>query len=68
MTARNNARAITFPGQGSQQVGMGAALAAWHPAARAVLDEVDDALGEIWRAQEALVGRDLAGGAEARGR
>ena len=46
MTARNNARAITFPGQGSQQVGMGAALAAWHPAARAVLDEVDDALGE----------------------
>ena len=28
----------------------------------------DDALGEIWRAQEALVARDLAAAAEARGR
>ena len=38
--------AFTFPGQGSQAVGMGKALAETFPAARAVFDEVDDALGE----------------------
>ena len=38
--------AITFPGQGSQQVGMGKALADTYPEAKAVFDEVDDALGE----------------------
>jgi [acyl-carrier-protein] S-malonyltransferase len=38
--------AFTFPGQGSQAVGMGKALADAFPAARAVFDEVDDALGE----------------------
>jgi [acyl-carrier-protein] S-malonyltransferase len=40
------ARAFVFPGQGSQDVGMGKALADTFPAARAVFDEVDDALGE----------------------
>jgi [acyl-carrier-protein] S-malonyltransferase len=38
--------AFTFPGQGSQAVGMGKALADAFPAARAVFDEVDAALGE----------------------
>ncbi|GAB1581529.1 ACP S-malonyltransferase [Phyllobacterium phragmitis] len=38
--------AFTFPGQGSQTVGMGKVLAETFPAARAVFDEVDDALGE----------------------
>src|SRR6266568_2993736 len=38
--------AFTFPGQGSQVVGMGKALAEAFPAARAVFDEVDAALGE----------------------
>ena len=38
--------AFTFPGQGSQAVGMGKALAEAFPAARAVFDQVDAALGE----------------------
>lgn len=38
--------AFVFPGQGSQSVGMGADLAQAFPAARAVFEEVDDALGE----------------------
>jgi [acyl-carrier-protein] S-malonyltransferase len=38
--------AFTFPGQGSQAVAMGKALADAFPAARAVLDEVDAALSE----------------------
>ncbi len=38
--------AFTFPGQGSQVVGMGRDLADAFPSARAVFDEVDDALGE----------------------
>jgi [acyl-carrier-protein] S-malonyltransferase len=38
--------AFTFPGQGSQAVGMGAGLSDASPAARAVFDEVDAALGE----------------------
>jgi [acyl-carrier-protein] S-malonyltransferase len=38
--------AFTFPGQGSQAVGMGKALAEAFPAARAVFNEVDAALGE----------------------
>ena len=37
--------AFVFPGQGSQYVGMGQALAQAFPAARAVLDEADGALG-----------------------
>ncbi len=39
-------RAFIFPGQGSQAVGMGQALAEAFPAARAVLDEVDQTLGQ----------------------
>jgi [acyl-carrier-protein] S-malonyltransferase len=38
--------AFVFPGQGSQTVGMGKALADAFPAARAVFEEVDAALGE----------------------
>ena len=38
--------AFTFPGQGSQQVGMGKALYNSYPSARAVFEEVDEALGE----------------------
>lgn len=38
--------ALVFPGQGAQAIGMGQALAEAYPAARAVFDEVDDALGE----------------------
>ena len=39
-------KAFVFPGQGSQKVGMGASLAAASAAARAVFEEVDDALGQ----------------------
>ena len=39
-------RAFVFPGQGAQTIGMGRALAEAYPAARAVFDEVDDALDE----------------------
>ena len=39
-------RALLFPGQGSQAVGMGRALAESFPAAREVFQEVDDALGQ----------------------
>ncbi|MEQ8396832.1 ACP S-malonyltransferase [Thalassobaculum sp.] len=50
-------RAFVFPGQGSQAVGMGKDLADAYPAARAVFQEVDDALGEalsqlIWDGPE----------------
>jgi len=38
--------AFTFPGQGSQAVGMGKELADAFPEARRVFEEVDDALGE----------------------
>ena len=38
--------AFTFPGQGSQSVGMGQALSESFPAARAVFEEVDDALSQ----------------------
>jgi [acyl-carrier-protein] S-malonyltransferase len=38
--------AFTFPGQGSQAVGMGKALADAFPMARQVFDEVDAALGQ----------------------
>ena len=52
--------AYTFPGQGSQTVGMGKALAEAFPVARAVFDEVDAALGEnltslIWEGPEAVL-------------
>ena len=39
-------RAFVFPGQGAQTIGMGRALAEAYPAARAVFEEVDEALGE----------------------
>ena len=39
-------RAFIFPGQGSQQVGMGAALAEASAVAREVFEEVDEALGQ----------------------
>jgi [acyl-carrier-protein] S-malonyltransferase len=38
--------AFVFPGQGSQDVGMGKALAETFASARAVFEEVDDALGQ----------------------
>ena len=38
--------AFVFPGQGSQEVGMGRALADGFPAAREVFQEVDEALGQ----------------------
>ena len=69
-------RAFVFPGQGAQAIGMGKALADAYPAARAVFDEVDTALGEnlsqlIWEgdiaeltltknAQPALMATSLA--------
>ena len=39
-------RAFIFPGQGSQQVGMGRDLAEAFPVARHLFEEVDDALGQ----------------------
>ncbi|MFY8153531.1 MAG: ACP S-malonyltransferase, partial [Hyphomicrobiales bacterium] len=50
--------AFVFPGQGSQAVGMGKALAEAFPVARAVFEEVDAALGEkltavMWEGPEA---------------
>ena len=39
-------RAFVFPGQGAQTIGMGRDLADAYPAARAVFDAVDEALGE----------------------
>ncbi len=39
-------KAFVFPGQGAQTIGMGRDLAEAFPAARAVFDEVDEALGE----------------------
>ncbi|NRB00661.1 MAG: ACP S-malonyltransferase [Rhodobacteraceae bacterium] len=69
-------RALVFPGQGAQTIGMGQALAEAYPGARAVYEEVDDALGEklsdlIWtgdietltlteNAQPALMATSLA--------
>ncbi|MEP5759234.1 MAG: ACP S-malonyltransferase, partial [Litoreibacter sp.] len=68
--------AFVFPGQGAQTIGMGADLAQAYPTARAVFEEVDDALGEklsalIWEgdaetltltqnAQPALMATSLA--------
>ena len=39
-------RALVFPGQGSQAVGMGRELAERYQVARRVFDEVDAALGQ----------------------
>ena len=48
--------AFVFPGQGAQTIGMGRALAEAYPTAKAVFDEVDEALGEnlsslIWEGE-----------------
>ncbi len=69
-------RAFVFPGQGAQTIGMGRDMAEAYPAARAIFDEVDEALGEklsalIWdgdiadltltaNAQPALMATSLA--------
>jgi [acyl-carrier-protein] S-malonyltransferase len=69
-------RAFVFPGQGAQTIGMGRALAETYPAAKAVFEEVDEALNEplsslIWdgdiadltltaNAQPALMATSLA--------
>lgn len=69
-------RALVFPGQGAQAIGMGKALADAYPDAKAIFDEVDEALGEklsqmIWdgdaetltltqNAQPALMATSLA--------
>ena len=50
-------RAFVFPGQGAQTIGMGRELAESYPQARAVFDEVDEALGEklstlIWEGDQ----------------
>lgn len=50
-------KAFVFPGQGAQTIGMGRALAEAYPQARAVFDEVDEALGEslsalIWDGEQ----------------
>ncbi len=49
-------RAFVFPGQGAQTIGMGKALADAYPSAKAIFDEVDEALGEklstlIWEGE-----------------
>ena len=49
--------AFVFPGQGAQTIGMGRDLAEAYPAAAAVFEEVDDALGEklsslIWEGEQ----------------
>ena len=49
--------AFTFPGQGSQSIGMGRDLADAFPAAARVFEEVDDALGQklsqvMWEGEE----------------
>ena len=45
MEFKNTHRAMVFPGQGSQYVGMGKKLAEQHSVAKEVFQEVDDALG-----------------------
>lgn len=50
-------RAFVFPGQGAQALGMGKDLAEAYPAAQAVFDEVDDALGE--RLSDVIWGDDM---------
>ncbi|MFU8863934.1 MAG: ACP S-malonyltransferase [Rhodobacterales bacterium] len=50
-------KAFVFPGQGAQVIGMGRDLAQAYPEAKAVFDEVDDALGEklstlIWEGEQ----------------
>ena len=56
MGGEDMSRAFVFPGQGAQTIGMGRELARAYPSARAVFDEVDEALGEalsqlIWEGE-----------------
>jgi len=56
--------AFVFPGQGSQVVGMGKALAGAYPAARRAFEEADDVLGFslsglCWNGPEAALGETL---------
>ena len=49
--------AFVFPGQGAQTIGMGKDLAEAYPEAKAVFDEIDEALGEklsalIWEGEQ----------------
>ena len=76
MSGEKMSRAYVFPGQGAQTIGMGRELALAYPGARAVFEEVDEALGEplsalIWEgsiealtltqnAQPALMATSLA--------
>ena len=58
------ARAYVCPGQGAQAIGMGKALADEFSEARAVFEEVDDALGEnfsalIWEGEWALIMKQI---------
>ena len=46
MKLGNTNRAVVFPGQGSQAVGMGKNLAETFPVARQTFDEINDALNE----------------------
>lgn len=51
-------RAFVFPGQGAQTIGMGRELAQTWPTARAIFEEVDEALGQnlsalIWEGESA---------------
>ena len=58
--------AFIFPGQGSQAVGMGKELADAFPAAKAVFDEVDAALGDLKAAARgAAMPASLLGGSAA---
>ncbi|MEM6408199.1 MAG: ACP S-malonyltransferase [Pseudomonadota bacterium] len=50
-------RAFVFPGQGAQTLGMGRDLTEAYPAAQAVFDEVDEALGE--KLSDLIWGDDL---------
>ena len=64
MTLDPKHTAFVFPGQGSQTVGMGKALAEQYPAARCVFEEADAVLGFslsglCWNGPDAVLGETL---------